>query len=124
MKKLFYTTRLFVALFLLTAMAMSAQERNPENSAKMLTDTLKTKLSLNDEQYKQAYSANLEFLNAAKALKDSEDRRMEKAKKLKMLAEKRDAEMKSFLSADQYKQYLLIKEENKEKIKERRASRN
>lgn len=124
MKKLFHTTRLFLALFLLTAMAMSAQDRSPENGAKMLTDTLKTKLSLNDEQYKQAYSANLEFLNAAKALKDSEGRRVEKARNLKVLAEERDAKMKSFLSADQYKEYLLIKEENKERIKEKRASRH
>lgn len=110
MKKLFHTTRLFLALFLLTAMAMSAQDRSPENGAKMLTDTLKTKLSLNDEQYKQAYSVNFEFLNAAKALKDSGGRRMEKARNLKVLAEKRDAGMKSFLSSDQYKKYLLIKE--------------
>ncbi|MCW4470837.1 hypothetical protein OGH69_17845 [Flavobacterium sp. MFBS3-15] len=123
MKKLLHVTGIFITLFLFTT-GMSAQERSPESGAKLMSENMKEKLALDDSQYQKAYDVNLEFLNAAKALKESEGRKLEKAKKLKTLSEERDKKMKAFLSENQYSVYLQIKEENKVKIKKIRAERH
>ncbi|AWH84208.1 hypothetical protein HYN59_03360 [Flavobacterium album] len=132
MKKLMHGAGLIVALFLFTV-SMSAQDRkaegrkaegrNPEAMAKLLTDNMKNKLSLNDEQYKKAYDANLEFLNGAKELKTSEGHTVEKGKGLKELDSARDEKMKAILTDEQFGQFLVMKKENREKMRERRKPR-
>lgn len=116
MKNVFKTLLLFCAVLLFSC-ASNAQEKTTQ-LATMVTDTLKVQLSLNDAQYKKAYDANLAFINTAKAAKQSDGGRMEKAKSLKAADAKRDEAMKGILDAKQYKLYLEKKKENRKKLRD------
>lgn len=118
---------LIVALFFFTV-SMSAQDRkaearDPEKMAKLLTDNMKKKFSLTDDQYKKAYDANFEFISASQGLRASEEGRAEKVGKLRDLDSARDEKMKTILTDEQFKEFLVMKTENREKMRERRKSR-
>jgi hypothetical protein len=54
------------------------------------------------------------------AVKDSDERRMSKFKKVKSMRKDKDAEMKTLLSKEQYKIYLEKLGDMKKRINERR----
>lgn len=104
-------------LFAMPAITACAQEKT-EDIAKKMTDVLKGQLALNDTQYQQVYDVNTMFINEAKALKESDEGRRDKASKLKASDEARDAKMKKILTESQYKTFLEKKKENRKKLKE------
>ncbi|MFP5437012.1 MAG: hypothetical protein ACLGH8_04455 [Bacteroidia bacterium] len=116
MKNMFKAFLLFTTVLFFSC-ASNAQEKTIQ-MATMVTDTLKAQLSLTDVQYKKAYDANLAFINSAKAAKQSDGGRREKAKALKAADAKRDEAMKGILDAKQYGLYLEKKKENREKLRD------
>lgn len=106
-------------LVLLVFTACATAQDNIGEAATAITDNMKTKLQLNDSQYKSIYTINHDFLTQAKALKNSSDGKMQKAKALKTLDETRDAKIKPLLTPDQYTAYLVMKKENRELLKTR-----
>ncbi|MXN93265.1 hypothetical protein GR160_18715 [Flavobacterium sp. Sd200] len=109
----------FILLVTLTFTACATAQDNIGEAATALTDNMKTKLELNESQYKSIYTINHDFLTQAKALKNSGEGKLQKAKALKALGETRDAKIKPLLSSTQYTAYLDMKKENREMIKTR-----
>lgn len=119
--------KLFVLLFTVFAFAMAipavAQDKSNEDRARALTDHMKEKLLLSDEQYSKVYNINLSFVNKTSGLRNSGGGRLAKARKLKDADGERDKALKGVLTDEQYKTYKSQKEENREEFKKRLKER-
>lgn len=101
-----------VALVLAFTVNASAQDRSAE-AAKKMADNMKTELSLTDAQYNKVLDLNKNFSEkAAEARKSSTDKK-QTAQAVKALNEEREKGLKTILTEDQFKTYLLKKEEKK-----------
>ncbi|PZF71678.1 multiple ligand-binding protein 1 [Taibaiella soli] len=89
--------------------------QTPEQRAQQQTNKLTQELSLNADQQKSIYSANLKAAQDMQAAMQSGDR-----SQMKTIQQTRDASFKQTLTADQYKKYEQLKEQMKEKMKEHR----
>jgi len=78
------------------------------------------KLNLNDEQKEQLKSIKETYRKKHQALR-SEGRSEETHKKLEALLKEQNKEVRSVLDEDQYKIYLEMQEQRKEKMKRRRG---
>ncbi len=105
-----FAATLVVAAGLLLSSHVLAQQgpshSTPEDRAKMMTDRMKEKLSLTDEQYQSVYDLNLKYAKKQQALmQNRQQERQEATEKAKALKDSKDGELKGMLTADQYKQY-------------------
>lgn len=108
-----------VALVLAFTVNASAQDRSAE-SAKKMADNMKAELSLTDAQYDKVLEVNKGFAEkAAEARKSSTDKK-QTAQAVKALNEERETSLKTILTEDQYKTYLLKKDEKKKALQKRR----
>ncbi|MBC8034534.1 MAG: hypothetical protein H7Y03_10335, partial [Chitinophagaceae bacterium] len=55
-------------LLMIAGISSFAQKKTPEERARMVTDSMKTTLTLSDDQYQKAYNANLSFMSGAASL--------------------------------------------------------
>jgi hypothetical protein len=108
------STLLFTLLLFITS---SSFAQDPK--AKALTDRMKTQLTLNEDQYKQVYDINLDFITKMTGLKESSDGKMAKFKSFKTIDSNRDAALKKVLTEQQFKDFQTQKKENREEMKER-----
>jgi hypothetical protein len=108
-----------LTMFLFFAGAAFAQDGTPEKKATALTDRMKTQLTLTDDQYKQVYDVNLDFVTQLGALKADAGSKMSKFRKMKTIDNDRDAALKKILSADQFSTFQTNKEENRKEMKEK-----
>src|SRR6188768_3518559 len=65
------TSTFLLALFLFIAGSSFAQDGSTDQKAKALTDRMKTQLTLNDDQYKQVYDINLDFVTKLGTVKEN-----------------------------------------------------
>jgi DNA-binding helix-hairpin-helix protein with protein kinase domain len=112
------TRTLLLALFLFVSASVFAQS-TPDEKAKALTDRQKTQLTLTDDQYKQVYDINLDFINKLGAVKEDGGGKMAKFKKLKELDKNRDASLQKVLTEEQFKKFQTVKQETREEMKEK-----
>jgi len=110
--------------FLLSAMAMlfftvagNAQDKMAER-AKTMTDSMKVKLSLTDDQYKKVYEANLGFVSQMKEGRKAEGTKEDKVKRRKEMAAQRDERLKAILTPEQFTAFQANKKENRQRMKE------
>lgn len=89
--------------------------QTPEQRAQQQTDKLTTALSLNADQQKSIYNANLKAAQDMQAAMQSGDR-----SQMKTIQQTRDASFKQTLTVDQYKKYEELKAQMKDKMKEHR----
>lgn len=107
-----------VALVLAFTLNASAQDRSADNAKKM-ADNMKTELSLTDAQYDKVLDLNKSFSGkVAEAKKTSTDKK-QVGQAVKTLNEEREASLKKILTEDQFKTYLVKKEEKKKAVKKR-----
>ena len=107
-----------VALVLAFTLNASAQDRSADNAKKM-TDNMKTELSLTDDQYSKVFDLNKGFAEkAAEARKSSTDKK-QTGQAVKVLNEEREASLKNILTDDQFKTYLVKKEEKQKAVRQR-----
>jgi hypothetical protein len=109
----------FLSLFLLITGSSFAQDGSKEQKATALTDSMKTRLSMNDDQYRQVYAINLDFLTKVATVKEDSGGKMAKFKKLKGMDEERDASLKKVLTEQQFKDFQVYKQENRKEMKSR-----
>lgn len=101
-----------VAFTLAFTMNATAQDRGA-NGAQKMTDNMKTELSLTDAQYAKVLEINKNFADkTAEARKATIDKKQGGAS-IKELNEEREAKFKTVLTKEQYKTYLIKKEEKK-----------
>ena len=98
----------------------SISDKTPEQRAEALTAVMKSKLQLNLEQVPRVQAINLVYALKNEPVIKSDARKRAKFKQLKALQKDKDNELEKVLTAEQFKQYQALKEELKEKIKERR----
>jgi protein CpxP len=124
MKKLILS--LVATVFALNGFAQdtSKVKKSPEAAASMRADKLKTELGLNDVQRNQVYSAVLEKMNQAKAIKQKyKDSANKKSQHSEMKAVKQsfDTKMNSILTPEQKVKYEALKSDNKDKMKNKKG---
>lgn len=106
-----------LATCILFSVSVSAQQRqhNPEERAKRITDSLKTSLSLTDDQYSKVYQLNLDYLNKMHDLrKNDHDQRSQEMKELRQSQNK---DLSAILSKEQMDK---LKSLRKDKWQERK----
>lgn len=106
-------------LILLAPLSILAQvSKTNEQRALQRTDSLKTILQLNEEQYPKVYAINLEFAQNADPIVKSDASKISKLKQLKPLDEKRDASLKTVLTKEQFELYIKKKKEHRKSVRE------
>jgi hypothetical protein len=115
---------LLFALFLMSTNFSFAQspkaeltDEQKEELAEKIEEYLKA-LNLSEEQKPEFEAITKKYVKQMKAVKESEDGKMKKYRKVKTIRDNKNAEMKDLLSEDQYNFYLEKHEEMKEKMKE------
>ena len=120
MKSIYLIPGLLVALFLSFASNAQEAERetlSPEERASKLTTWMKNNLQLTDEQEKSVHEINLKYAGKTEELRNSDEPKGQKFKKLKSYNDDKDKELKGLLTAEQFKTYQAKKEEVKEEFK-------
>jgi hypothetical protein len=92
-------------------------DEQKEELAEKIEEYLKA-LNLSEEQKPEFEAITKKYVKQMKAVKESEDGKMKKYRKVKTIRDNKNAEMKDLLSEDQYNFYLEKHEEMKEKMKE------
>ena len=89
----------------------------PAERAAKLTAWMKNNLQLTPEQEKPVQEINLKYANKTEELRNSDESRSQKFKKLKDFNEAKDKELKLLFTEEQFKTYQAKKEEVKEEFK-------
>ena len=111
-----------VALVLAFTVNATAQDRSAE-AAQRMTDNMKTELSLTDAQYTKVLGINKDFAaKTAEARKASTDRAAV-AKSVQGLNDEREKQLKTVLTDEQYKNYLVKKDEKKKMARQKFQAR-
>jgi hypothetical protein len=113
---------LYFGILLTFSQTISAQEtkKTSEEKAETLTELMKEKLMLDDNQYAKVYDINLKYIKKNAQLQSSSSRRLSKLKTLRTNQDVKDKELKNVLNSEQYKVYQQLKEKLKEELKENR----
>src|ERR1044071_8366495 len=89
----------------------------PEQRAEKQTAKMQQALQLSDAQKKEVYQLNLQSAQEMQAAR--KEARDGKKEKFKAMHERKEARLKSSLSADQSKKYQQMQEERKNKMKQK-----
>lgn len=133
--KLFKTAfTLSVLLILLSAGNSFGQnddrsKKSPDEIARKITDKMKTRLSLTDEQYKQVYDLNLRKINTRINNKENYKNLDKESRKdlKKQNREEYNKSLESILTTDQmntYRKYISEKQNSKKNKKNKNKSLN
>lgn len=127
-------TRLFKAL-LLTAICVNtavAQEKleklmketTPVERAEMQTENMAKTLSLTAEQKEKTAEVNLKYAHRMQTAYDSGAGRLDRLKKMKVVGEEKDNELKKIFTPEQYAKYQKNREEMKNDMRSKAKERN
>jgi hypothetical protein len=83
----------------------------PEQRAKMLTDSMKVKLPLENNQYKSIYDINLKYAVKVEPILKGTDNRITKFQKINAMQPDKEAEYKKLLTDTQFKKYMKLKDQ-------------
>jgi Spy/CpxP family protein refolding chaperone len=112
---------LLVCMFTL-AKAQEAQMPSAEARASKMTEWMKSNLNLTADQVGKVQDLNMKYAVKMDSLKNSNMDKQNRFDVMKSEGEAKDAEMKSILTADQYKTYQEKKQEMKSKYKDKDKS--
>lgn len=117
---LIVTAVMCMAFSHLTAQSKSLKDSTPEQRAKMQTEWMKTKLALNSTQVQQVYDLNLQYAKKNDPILQSNEGKLAKFKKLRVLQQEKSGILSKILDAEQYKKYQALKDEMIQKLKDKR----
>lgn len=125
--KSIFTMAFISAIMLVCAPAFAqekAQQKTPEEKAKMMSDKMKTELVLNDEQYQKVQEINLDFATKTKDIKKEGSDKSAWIEKIKPLEEERTTALKGVLTPEQFTKYESLKEAMKGKMKDKQKDKS
>jgi len=96
------------------------KESTPEQRAALQTGMMKNKLKLDSTQAAKVQVINLNYAQKLDPVLKSDGRKLKMLRDVMAIQKDKDAELKTALTADQYKQYEAMKDEMKDKLKEAR----
>ena len=124
MKKLFVIS-IMLAATVTFATAQQRQRQTPEESAKAYTERMETLLTLTAAQKTKIQAINLDLAKQMNAqFQSNQGNREAMLAAMQAIEKKRDDQYKPVLTADQYKKYLVDKEERRKEMEARRAQRS
>jgi hypothetical protein len=120
--KLSIVITLLVVIFSTTTNAQTDNSMSEDQKEEMLQQTKisKERLALTATQEPTFREITKKYALKMKELKTSNEGRKDKFQKMKAIKNEKNAEMKTLLSDEQYKTYLTLQDEKKEKMKERK----
>jgi len=115
-----------ISLFMLVSVSSfsqnRAQRKTPEERAKMMSDKMKSDLTLTEEQYQKVQTVNLDFITKTSSL--SRDRDKDSLmKKMKTYDDDRSKSLKGILTPDQLAKYEKDRSKMKDSMKNRMRGR-
>jgi DNA-directed RNA polymerase subunit H (RpoH/RPB5) len=124
MKNLKFTIAfaLFLVIGLTKSNAQTDKSLTDDQKSEMIQQMKmdKEKLALTETQEPIFKEITKKYGVQLKEVKESSEAKRDKFRKLKTIRDEKNAEVKALLSEEQYKTYLTLQEERKEKMKERR----
>lgn len=113
------------ALFFFAGTALAQDSlKTAEGRAKAISQKMKTKLNLSDDQYNKVYEINLKYGKQNETVMQGSGDRMTKFQTLRTQNEEKNKELKTVLTKEQYEEYEKIQKEMRqeamEKMKDRR----
>ena len=114
MKRKMFSLLLGMLGFLLAANAQSS----PEQRAQRLSDSMRSKLSLDTAQYEKVTAINLEYARRGEEIKNDGGGKFAKYRKFKSMMSEKDKKLKQVLTPDQYSSYEKMKKEMMDKARE------
>ncbi len=96
----------------------------PEQQAERQTRRLTKHLSLTPDQQTAVAAINLKYAKQMQTLKNDGERSPDRRKQLGDLRRSKEGELKQVFSAEQYKQYVALREENRQKRQHARGRRS
>ncbi|MBO9205337.1 MULTISPECIES: hypothetical protein [Niastella] len=124
MKRIIKITAMLSLVILATHVsAQSKMTEEQKAEAKARYQELKQKLNLTEDQSKKVDAINASWFEGLAEIKNSNEPKMAKRKKLKSLNEMKNRQMKDVLTKEQFKTYQEQQKEMKEEFKQRRANR-
>lgn len=109
----------FMMMFSVAVMAQDKTQHKPEEKAKMMSDKMKTELTLTDEQYQKVQAINLDFATKSSALKKEGGDKSAWGEKMKPIKEEHTKSLKAVLTPEQFTKYESWKEDMKSKEKDK-----
>jgi predicted small metal-binding protein len=124
MKRILFLSLVAIAGFTFSASAQadSTAKRTPEEKLEAQMKHLKKTLNLSRTQEISVDSINKIFMVKVGGIRSNTTDRKAKAIAVKQANDDRTTAMKTILTADQYTKFEQMQEDQKEKIKERRAA--
>lgn len=114
-----------IVLFFLSPFFLQAQQRLTEEQKKEMRaryQEYQAELQLTPEQSTQVEKINEDFFTGLAALRNSNGSRLQKYREYKSLRSKKDKQMKTVLSKEQYKKYKLFQEQLRDDLRENRRN--
>lgn len=123
MNKIARLTFSFLLVFMIPALAMAQMEEfknsTPQERATLLTEMMKSTLTLDEKASAAVAEINLKYANETQALMDSSKPKFEKLMTFRKNSQAKDTELKAILTPEQYTLYEQKKSEMQEKIKQK-----
>ncbi len=118
MKKQFSRMMMVAAVAACTLFSVSSfaqqqkqPKQTPEERAKRMTDSMKTNLSLTDDQYNKVYDLNVNYITKMQALRQQQGSREDKMQQFKELRKSEDNDLGAVLTKDQMEKYKAMQKE-------------
>jgi hypothetical protein len=89
----------------------------PAQQARLLSDLMKTRLSLSAAQYQRVSAINTDLAIRIQPIIHSDASRFSKARKIRPILEEKEVELKTVLTAAQFSTYETVKQEMIDKVK-------
>lgn len=112
-----------IVLIISMGLSVLVSAQDTDKLEEMFEKTV-SRLQLSETQQGDYSKVMEEYLGSLSDIKSSKSGRMEKFKKFRSANSTKDAKIKSFLSKDQYSEYVKLKDENKSKFQEMRKNRD
>jgi hypothetical protein len=94
----------------------------PMGQARLVSNLMKNRLALSDTQYRQVSGIALQLAQQLRPIMDSDDSRWTKLSHARPLLQGTEQQLKTVLTADQYKKYLIFKQTVIDKARATRGS--
>ncbi|BDY03667.1 hypothetical protein [Ferrimonas sp. YFM] len=110
-------------LSLVLALPLTLQAGEANELAQEMTDRLTEALSLTDSQQAEVLEQQTHFSDTLLSLKESSGSRRDKGRQMRDAAEARDVAMREILTETQWQEYEVIRDEQKQKMREQMKQR-
>jgi hypothetical protein len=121
LKRFIYVMGLLLVMTPAFTQSSKMSDKTSEEKARLMTDKQNERLQFYDDQENKMYEINLKYIKEMEKI-SGQPRSRQKLLKMKDLSQRKDKEVKQVLDKDQYKTYQEIKEEMRQRIRERIGS--